>query len=226
MGKNRMPNRAPGVKIPSSHPLADYSWGWDTMSAVQMMSKMDGKGWKSTGQDSKCGIGSNPSTTSNIRNGLPKMLKAIEAESMADVGAGDRKWAQHVHMPSPMHYAAFDLIPRHRIVEEFNCVEQVLPRMYDAILVRFVLNHLSARMVRDTLQNFIASGSKYLLCTYPDPNVKLSTKRKGQANQTKYWEEHGIVLPEPVYSFIDFGKWRMGAFELESIEYPDDPDTG
>lgn len=162
-------------------------------------------------------MGSNPATTTQVLTNLPKMLKHIEAKSLADVGAGDRIWIQHAKFHPDLHYAAYDLIPRHRVVEEFDCVQDVLPQAYDAIMVRFVLNHLSARMVRDAIYNFQASGSRYLLCTYPDPAKQKSGKGH---NQTSYWAGHGIVLPEPVYDFQDFGKWHMGAFELERIEYP------
>lgn len=191
--------------------LHDYQWGWDDMSPEDMHHKMEpGVGWTARGQKGKCGIGSEMANTTAIRHILPEIMREHELISIADVGAGDRHWMRHVNFPSPMSYDAFDLIPRHKIVTQLDCTKQSLPQGYDVILCRFVLNHLSPRLARDTIRLFQGTGSRYLLMTNCD-------------NQRQYWTQHGLwplqVGGDPeVHS--DWGKWDLELYQLSQITLP------
>ena len=192
--------------------LHDYQWGWDDMSEEDMKRKMEpGVGWTSRHMKGDCGIGSEMATTQAIRNGLPKLMREHGLTSIADVGAGDRHWMRHVNFPSPMTYDAFDLIPRHKVVAQFDCTTDTLPQGYDVILCRFVLNHLSPRMARDAIRLFQASGSQYLLMTNCD-------------NQRQYWTQHGLwplqVSNGEPEVWGEYGKWDLELYQLSQITLP------
>lgn len=191
--------------------LHDYQWGWDGMSSEDMMRKMKpGVGWTNRNMKGRCGVGSEVGNAKNIRYNLPNIMRDHELVSIADVGAGDRNWIQHVNFPSPMSYDAFDLIPRHRIVTQFDCTKQSLPQGYDLILCRFVFNHLSPRMARDAIRLFQATGSRYLAMTNCD-------------NQRQYWGQHGLwplQIGGKIEVFKDWGKWDLELYQLSHITLP------
>lgn len=199
------------VAVMPNEGLHDYQWGWDGMSEDDMLRKMEpGEGWTTKLQQGDCGIGSEMMNTVEVRRALPNLMREHELTSIADVGAGDRNWMQHTNFPSPMSYDAFDLIPRHKVVAQLDCTTEPLPQGYDLILCRFVLNHLSPRLARDTLRLFQGSGSRYLLMTNCD-------------NQRQYWTQHGLWplqiggKPE-LYS--DYGKWDLELYHLTQITLP------
>jgi hypothetical protein len=216
MGKNRMQGRAPNKKIPSAT-LNDYTYGWDGMTRDMMREEMTpGLGWTAP-NGGTCGTGSTKQSTAPLVAPLKQLLKDYKVESFADVGAGDRRWITMIPF-NDIHYEAFDLIPREASVQSFDVTSDILARPFDVVMTRFVLNHLSAKLVRDALHNLQASGSKYLLCSVPN------TAQKRFANiahaQAKYWQEFDIVLPDPLVAIPDANSWCLSLFELESIELP------
>ena len=55
-----------------------------------------------------------------------------------------------------------------------DIVTDSIPRPYDLILSRHTMQHLKTKDVKNILQNFVNSGSKYLLATnYPYLEVEF-----------------------------------------------------
>jgi hypothetical protein len=140
-----------------------------------MRSKMK-RGWR----EGRCGNGNNPTATVEMVQWFPEFVDEYGIQSAADVGAGDLQWFPRDAVPT---YHAFDLIPRHAAVKEFNCVDTVLPQAYDVIVCRWVLNHISPVFAKRALQRFVESGSKYLIMSMFDP-------------QGEYWTKHGMYPRE------------------------------
>ena len=187
--------------------MTDYQHGWDGQSDEDMLSKMQA-GWSG---NTPCGRGSEFSATSYIRSLLPKICRERKWTTLADVGAGDLNWITSCEWASPRCIAMdhYDLVPRHKLVQEFDVTSDILPHAYDVVLVRHVLNHLSAKRAFDAISNLQASGSQWLLMTNCD-------------NQRNYWREHGLypLQEEPPPSWPDATKWQLELYPLQQIHLP------
>lgn len=120
------------------------------------------RGWRGGGKETPCGSGSKLCNTVEQREWLPQMASKYGIRTVADIGAGDLNWVRHVEWD--VEYTAYDLVPRHADVAEFDLVAEVPPKV-DAILCLWVLNHLPADQCRAALENIRASGSGYLIMT-------------------------------------------------------------
>lgn len=123
------------------------------------------RGWSSGRPETECGSGSKVDQTEIQREWIPRMVEKYQIHSISDVGAGDLNWIPLVEWPYPIHYRAFDLVPRHVGVIQFDLVQQV-PEPDTLILCLWVLNHLPDDSARQALGNLLASGSKYLMYTW------------------------------------------------------------
>jgi hypothetical protein len=88
------------------------------------------------------------------------MLYRYGITSLNDAGAGDLNWIRLI--PWEIDYKAFDLVPRHPDVQEFDIVRETLPRA-DAILCRMVFNHIGQAGTDVAIQRFRESGASYLI---------------------------------------------------------------
>lgn len=120
-------------------------------------------------QGHPCGRGSLFKNTAVIRALLQLIVEQYNIKSISDAGAGDLSWIEHVEWPHQVVYVAYDLVPRHETVYEFDITSEILPAT-DLILCRYVLNHLPPDLELIALENFKSSGSKYLLTTYAVPD--------------------------------------------------------
>lgn len=93
---------------------------------------------------------------------IPQMVEKHGIKTVADIGAGDLNWIQR--MEWDVEYSAFDLVPRHLNVQQFDLLQEVPPKV-DMILCLWVLNHLPFDHCRVAINNLKASGSKYLMMT-------------------------------------------------------------
>jgi hypothetical protein len=67
---------------------------------------------------------------------------------------------------SPIYYQGFD-IANHG--PSFDCTKDILPIPFDLVLCIYVLNHLyGSNDLKNSIENFQKSGSKYLLATFND----------------------------------------------------------
>lgn len=123
------------------------------------------KGWTGGLPETPCGLGSKISETVIQREWIPQMIGKYDIRTIADIGAGDMNWIDLVVWPHPVHYRAFDLVPRRPAVQPFDIIQQV-PDSVDCIMCLWVLNHLPEDHARQALENVLASGSKYLMLTW------------------------------------------------------------
>jgi hypothetical protein len=179
--------------------LDDYQYGFDGMTRDRMLEKMR-KGWKSS--ETPCGRGSEAAMAEPVARLLPKLCVDLKVRTFADCGAGDLNWMRHVDLHG-VDYFPYDLVPRHELVEEFDITAAVLPHPFDLVLCRHVLNHLSPALALQAMDNFVESGSKYLLLTNCD-------------NQKAYWETCGMRLGEPMGTWKDATKWWLELHDLQS----------
>ena len=175
---------------------SDYQYGFDGMTSARMLEKMQ-SAWKS--DETPCGRGSEIEMTRLVRALLPPLMSDYNLHSLNDAGAGDLNWISEIEW-NGVTYQGFDLVPRHDDVEELDITDEILPRA-DMILCRHVLNHLSPKLAMDALDNFVASGSRYLLVTNCD-------------NQRDYWKACGLVMRKPIDSWKDATKWWVELHDL------------
>jgi hypothetical protein len=131
---------------------------------------------RSDGIASASGRGSDLSQTAMVRSELPALLKRHHIRSLVDAPCGDLFWLRQVEDLGLEQYIGIDIVPE--LIEtlssappipnaEFlrlDIVSDRLPKA-DAILCRDLLVHLNYRQINRCLQNFLASGSTYVLLT-------------------------------------------------------------
>ncbi|MDB4312000.1 hypothetical protein N9937_01080 [bacterium] len=123
------------------------------------------RGWTGGGMETLCGHGSKVSQTKIQREWIPAMVEKHNIRTIADIGAGDLNWMNHVVWPYPVEYQAFDLVPRHKSVKAFDLIHEIPPKA-DLIMCLWLLNHLPEENARAAIKNLWASGCKYLMYTW------------------------------------------------------------
>ena len=123
------------------------------------------KGWKGGLPETPCGLGSKISETALQRAWIPKMIRKHKIKTIADIGAGDLNWIKEIKMPKTWTYQAFDLVPRHPEVTQFDLLKEIPPKV-DLLLCMWVINHMEYDEALTAWNNLKASGSKYLMMTY------------------------------------------------------------
>ena len=179
---------------------SDYAAGYDGMTKAWMLTRMK-MGWKS--DETPCGRGSELEHTRLVSALLPQLMLDYKLTILADAGAGDCHWIKEVAWVSGVLYKGYDLVPRHKLVKQFDLTTEVLPRA-DLILCRHVLNHLSVQYALDAIQRFRESGSTYLLMT-------------NCVNQQVYWHKHDVKVHKPIATWKDATKWWL---ELHDLSKP------
>jgi hypothetical protein len=130
--------------------------------------------WEST--ESRSGIGSEAVATESIRAHLPLIFEKFHVKSMLDAPCGDFNWMRLVSLPPDMSYLGWDIVPQvirgnsekyanHQ--RRFGVADMFVdsyPRV-DLMMCRDCLFHFSHRDICRTLENFVASGTPYLLTT-------------------------------------------------------------
>jgi hypothetical protein len=125
--------------------------------------------------ESVSGSGSSATSTVAIRAELPELLLRLEVKTLIDAPCGDFNWIKEL-AGNLDNYVGIDvveaLVERNRRSYETDRVRflraditaDALPRG-DAILCRDCFIHLPTRMIVAALDNFKASGARYLLLT-------------------------------------------------------------
>lgn len=121
------------------------------------------RGWTSGLPSTKCGYGSRIDQTKIQRKWIPKVISEYGIASVADIGAGDLLWIDTIELGCD--YKAYDLVPRHPSVIEFDLLTDEIPKA-DCLMVIWVLNHLPPKMARIATEKLLNSGAKYLMYTY------------------------------------------------------------
>ena len=125
--------------------------------------------------ESVSGPGSGTAATRAVRRELPFLFRRYGIRSVLDAPCGDFHWMQEI-VGVLDRYVGVDIVPdlidrnRRRYSGDrisFTCADitaDQLPRA-DLILCRDCLIHLPTRLIRRTLSNLQATGSRYLLLT-------------------------------------------------------------
>jgi hypothetical protein len=125
------------------------------------------RGWNSGRPETNCGKGSMDHNTGKIRNVLGKWVQRYEIKTLIDAGAGDMKWIKQVNMPD-VSYLPYDLVPLSDEVTQWDITSKRLPDC-DAILCRYVLNHLPDELVLAALLLFKLAARYLILSTVNEP---------------------------------------------------------
>ncbi len=128
--------------------------------------------------ESVSGAGSDLIQTSKIRVEIPNLLKSLKIQTLIDAPCGDYYWMKEIDLPIKKYYG-IDIVKkliyknreeyqdRHHIFKILDFTKKIPPKG-DLILCRDCFIHLSHGDIHKAIQNFKASGSKYLLTTtYP-----------------------------------------------------------
>jgi hypothetical protein len=127
------------------------------------------------GGDSVSGPGSDALQTRIIKEEIPNLMRKYQISSLIDAPCGDFFWMRDVNLKG-MSYIGCDIVQEliDKNNKQFsgserkficvNIVNEVLPKS-DIILSRDCLVHLSNEQIFKALNNFVKSGSQYLLTT-------------------------------------------------------------
>lgn len=191
--------------------------------------------WKGT--ESSSGLGSTLQATDTLHCLLPALIKSLNIHIFLDAGCGDLNWIKKVPLGID-YYIGVDIVDE--LIEKnmktyqgdwikFECLDITKdPLPYaDLIFCRDCLQHLSYNDIKAVINNFKASGSRYLLATTYF-NLKENTRdiRSGNFHVVNLMKEP-FNLPEPIISFDELSAeedmlmWRkrMGIWRLSDIEF-------
>jgi hypothetical protein len=125
--------------------------------------------------ESASGGGSSTSATDAIRRALPAVFERYGIRSLLDAPCGDFHWMRHIAGTLERYVGVDivrDLIERNARLYgtdriRFACADIVADQLpgADAVLCRDCFIHLPTRLIRAALENFRASGVRYLLLT-------------------------------------------------------------
>ena len=124
------------------------------------------------GDETQCGSGSTMAATENVRAWLPGALKRLGVDRLIDAPCGDRNWIRHVDLPC--EYMGIDSDADHIEKAGKDCASQgdlrymIFGRKWNgvtAFLSRDFFQHLDDADGLKVLNNFRASGAKYLIAT-------------------------------------------------------------
>lgn len=185
------------------------------------------------GGESRSGTGSSFRQTEVIRSELPNLLERLEVENLLDAPCGDFRWLSEV--PLDLNYVGLDIVPK--LIEgnaenygserrSFRCADVTRDSLdkFDLILCRDLLVHLSLKDGLRALQNFVDSGSTYLLIT------TFESRESNEDIRTGDWRPRNLrvspfSLPEPLLLIDEecteggglFSDKSLGLWELSSI---------
>jgi hypothetical protein len=178
--------------------------------------------WASS--ESVSGTGSSISQTKTIIQELPKLIEQFNIKSLVDAPCGDLNWMKEIYRIVES-YIGIDIVEE--IIEQnkkkfqtdhvqfltLDITKDPLPKS-DVILCRDCLVHFSFSDIFLALNNFKASGSKYLLTTtFTDRMCNAEIKTGG-------WRPLNLEI-EPVYfpkpQFVINEKCTEGNYSDKSL---------
>lgn len=188
-------------------------------------------GWKSGKGKTVSGAGSTLEYTANIRNELPDLFKSLNIKTVIDAPCGDYNWFHKMEI-GEIIYFGFDIVDG--LIEQnmklygtdrvkfsiLDVVSEPLPTA-DLMLCRDLLRHIKLDYGRKVLENFVRSGTKYLLTTtYVNPkNVDIA----GAVGSRRInLLASPFNLPEPQLKIADyvegFAERYLGLWDRKQIE--------
>jgi hypothetical protein len=130
--------------------------------------------WQSN--ESASGDGSTLEYTANLRKELPALFEKFAIKSVLDAPCGDFNWMRELLRSSDIEYTGGDIVwpliqslnAQHgapgRVFIHLDLVAGKLPKA-DLMICRDCLFHLSFADTRAALENYLSSGTPYLLTT-------------------------------------------------------------
>ena len=123
------------------------------------------KGWVGGLPETPCGSGSTLANTVEQREWIADLLHRYDdINTIADIGAGDLNWFKQMTLPPRVFYQAFDLVPRHTEVKQFDIISDPMPKA-DMYWLLWVLNHFPKEQAALAWNRVQESGVKYVLIT-------------------------------------------------------------
>lgn len=167
------------------------------------------------GYQSEQGLDSSLDWTLSIREFIPYVVQMLSIESIADVGAGDWNWMRAVWQEMDIKAKRGGLLDltvdgydtlmvqvkkNNKLFKPnftgFDAIEEVLPRPYDLIVCRNLLVRLRLDDAEKVVDNFRASGSRYLLTNTWDNVTKNIDLTNPRARAKRWgWRPRNMLLP-------------------------------
>jgi len=179
--------------------------------------------------ESRSGGGSTLEETQSLREGLPRLLRELQATTLLDIPCGDFHWMSKVDL-SGISYLGADIVPAlvaandaayggaDRRFLRLDLLKGVLPRA-DVLLCRECLGHLPNQMALKALRNIARSGATYLLATtFPEqrenPDILAGEWRPINLELAPFHLPRPLALIhegnfDPRYRDRSLGVWRV-----------------
>lgn len=166
--------------------------------------------------ETKSGPGSEISSTIELVNHLNSLIVKLKIKSINDIPCGDFNWMKNINLDN-IKYFGGDIVPEliknnilsnhHENIEfkNLDIIKDYIPYA-DLIVCKDCLVHFSFSEIKESIQNFINSGSKYILTTnFPSLNYNTDI-------QTGDWRPLNFELPP-----FSFPKPEMIIYENPNI---------
>jgi hypothetical protein len=181
----------------------NYFWGKGHRKKV-FTDIYSGGGW---GGESKSGRGSSLKSTTVIREELPPLCEKHDIRTLLDAACGDFYWMRHVASELE-RYIGVDIVEemieanRSRYAAEAvsfmhaDITSDPLPKT-DAILCRDCFIHLSTHQINRALENFKASGARFLLASSGNIETNYYDIPVGSVRRINL-RESPFFFPDPI----------------------------
>lgn len=163
------------------------------------------QGWG--GGETASGPGSTLARTASLREQLPALFPELGVRTVLDAGCGDFNWFRAMEAPLDL-YIGTDVVEdlvadnqrrygdERRTFLALDVTRDALPEV-DLILCRDCLVHLKHRQILAALENFAASGSRYLLATtFPSRSANVDAPLGGWRPVNLQLPPFGLPQPE------------------------------
>lgn len=176
--------------------------------------------------ESVSGHGSDMEATEVIRRELPKLVERLTITNILDIPCGDFYWFKEMKLD--VVYIGGDIVQELVDIDRkrypgvdfrvLDATKDKLPEV-DLILCRDMLGHFSNFDVKKALNNFRASGSKYLLATtFPDreEHINIETGQWRPINLASFYSlSDPILVINEGCKIKGFEDKSLGLWELD-----------
>ena len=201
-----------GIKV-SLHKIYFEKFIFRFSTTEQIMRKIyKGNYWGDS--ESVSGPGSNLAQTSELVLALPGLFKELKVESVFDAPCGDMNWMRKVLEEVDISYLGGDIVQElvdkniskySNITTDFKKIDitsEIFPAS-DLWLCRHIFFHLSFQDICRSLENFLMSGTTYILTT----NSVVSDNHVNNDIKSGHWRE--INLFDEPFNFPKEVLWKI-----------------
>ncbi len=164
-------------------------------------------------EESRSGNGSTLRDTESVRRQLPVIIRDFGIESVLDAPCGDYRWMSQLNLDLKLYIGA-DIVPQliESNIRRYGTdngrrfmvldIAEDRPPTVDLIVSRHCMIHMSLSDVASCLQNFVRSGSRYLMATTIPTCVCNRDIRTGGFRELNL-QIAPFFLPEPLARIHD-----------------------